>query len=103
MPIPLTSRSSPLGTSRTPSALTMGSSVVIVMAEFCQVIGPLAPRSWPDDEDGQQDHAGEQPDGVPLHLPGLDRSEPATEQLHRGAGAVDDAVDHFSLEIRHHP
>src|SRR4026208_362846 len=68
MPIPLPSRSSPLGTSRTPSAPTMGSSVVIVMAEFCQVIGPLAPRSRPDDEDGQQDHDGEQPDGVPLHL-----------------------------------
>src|SRR4249919_2291395 len=76
------------GTSRIPSAPTIGSIVVIVMAEFCQVIVPSLSFSRPDEDDGQRDHAGEKTDRVPLDLSGLDRPETPAEQLHRPPGAV---------------
>src|SRR5207247_7737220 len=100
MPIPLTSRSSPLGTSRTPRAPTMGSSVVIVMAEFCQVIGPSLLAYGLMMKTVNKITPANSPTAYHCTF-GLDRAKPATEQLHRAAGAVHDAVDHVPVEPRH--
>src|SRR3954454_16962296 len=77
------------------SAPRIGSNVVIVMAEFCQVIGVSLPLSRDScEDDGQRDDAGEQEDGVALHVTGLQVPQDAAGSPRGVADAVDGAVDH---------
>src|SRR6202162_2431161 len=100
IPRPRTSLSLSLGTRTITSAPTMGNSVVIVMAEFCQVIPSHSLSSSLDEDDRQSDDANEQAHRVPLHVAGLD-------ELERPAGLpgglprrVPEPVDHVAVEPR---
>src|SRR4051794_7356182 len=102
MPRARISRSFEDGITTITSAPATGSNVVIVMAEFSQVIEASLPLSRDScEDDGERDHADEHQGGVALHVTGLEVPQDATGLARDVADAVHRSVDHTAVEDHH--
>src|ERR687892_755171 len=95
MPRLRVSRSRSPGTRATTSAPSVGRNTARVIAQSSKLI---VPPSDPGVDHGEDGHAGEQDDRVPLHVPRLDIPEQPTGPAGADGHAVHRPVDHVAID-----